>query len=283
MKTLGISYSGEHDTSCALVVDGKLVFAVSEERLTRIKHDASFPIKSIETALRFAKLKSSDIDYVVIAWSPPLRQLRFDIGLTLRSSPSPKSLLYTLYSRSRHLWIKGGFKRYEQYFGKSKFLFCPHHLSHAISAYAYSPFNEATAVVIDGRGAYEATSIWHAKDGKIEPVEIINFPNSLGLFYAMFTKYLGFRPLSDEWKVMGLAPYGKDGIDLKDFIQNENVPYEVNWKQLLRKGMSDVSGIEEIFGPGRKEWEEINEKQKNIAFAVQRETEKAKLPSWRAR
>lgn len=277
MKIIGISYSGDHDSSCALVIDGELKFAISEERLTRKKHDSSFPINSIKEALKFSNLKPEDIDYVCISWSNPLKQFIFDLKLLFKNKFSFKGLLYTSYSNLYKLWIKGGFKRYENYFGKSNFLFCDHHLAHAISAYSYSPFNEATVVVIDGRGAYEATSIWYAKDGKIEPVEIIKFPNSIGLFYAKFTKYLGFKPLSDEWKVMGLAPYGKDGISLKEFIENESIPYRINWKRLLRSGLNDVSGIEEIFGRKREEDEEINEKHKDIAFACQRETERAIL------
>ncbi len=277
MKILGISYSGEHDTACALSIDRELVFAISEERLTRKKHDSSFPVNAIREILRLANLKPEDIDYVCIAWSTPLKQLFFDLKLTLKANPSPKSFLYTSYSRFRHLWIKGGFKRYEQYFGKSKFIFCDHHLAHAISAYTYSSFKEATILVADGRGAFESTSIWYAKDGEIEPVEIINFPNSLGLFYAKFTKYLGFKPLSDEWKVMGLAPYGKEGISLKDFISNESVPCKVYWKKFFGRGLADVSGIEKVFGPERNENENLNEKHKNIAYAVQKETERAML------
>lgn len=277
MKILGISYSGDHDTACALSIDGELIFAISEERLTRKKHDSSFPINAIRETLKFANIKPEDIDYVCIAWSHPLKQLFFDLNLTFKNNPSPKAFLYTLYSRLHHLWIKGGFKRYEQYFGKSKFVFCDHHLAHAISAYTYSPFKEATILVVDGRGAFEATSIWYARDGKLEPLETIKFPNSLGLFYAKFTKYLGFKPLSDEWKVMGLAPYGKEGVSLKEFISNDDVPYKVNWKKILGQGMADVSGIEKVFGPERKENEEINERHKDIAFAVQKETEKAML------
>lgn len=277
MKILGISYSGDHDTACALSIDGKLIFAIQEERLTRKKHDSSFPVNSIKETLKFSKLKPEEIDYVVIAWSNPLKELFFDLKLNFKNKLSPKSILYTLYSRIHHLWIKGGFKRYEQFFGKSKFLFCDHHLAHAISAYICSPFKEATILVVDGRGAFEATSIWYANDGKIEPVEIINFPNSLGLFYAKFTKYLGFKPLSDEWKVMGLAPYGKEGISLKEFISNDEIPYKVHWKKFFGEGLSDVSGIEKIFGKKRNEDEEINDKHKDIAFAVQRETEKAML------
>ena len=276
MKILGISYSGNHDTSCALVIDEQLKFAISEERLTRRKQDGSFPINSVRAALAYGGLTPDDIDYVVIAWSHPLRQLWFDTKQTITTDFSLKSLGYTLKSRLSHLWIRGGFRRYEQYFGKSKFIFCDHHLAHALSSYAYSGFKEATVVVVDGRGAFEATSIWKASNGSIEPVEIFNWPNSLGLFYAKFTKYLGFTPLSDEWKVMGLAPYGNDGVDLSGFISADH-PYNINWQQLLGAGMSDVSGISSILGQPASNGNYLDDKFKDIAYAVQRDTEKAMI------
>ena len=148
MNNLGISFSGDHDTSCAIVVDSKLVFAISEERLTRVKNDGSFPINSIQACLNYAGLKSDEIDNVVIAWSHPMKQLINDLKLTIKNKLSFKSILYTLYGRANHCWIRGGFGRYEQYFGKANFIFCPHHLAHAISAFSYCDFNEATITVI---------------------------------------------------------------------------------------------------------------------------------------
>jgi len=272
LKTLGISYSGQHDTACALVIDGELIYSISEERLSRIKQDSSFPIKSIGSALDFANLKPEDIDYVVIGWSPPQTQFWFDLKLNFKTSYHPKSFIYTLFPQLHRVWIKGGFRRYEQIFGKSKFLFCPHHLAHALSAFCFSGFDESTILIADGRGAFEATSIWYAKDNEIIPVEITNFPNSLGLFYAKFTQYLGFKPLSDEWKVMGLAPYGDDGIDLSSFI-TQNEKYKLNWKILFGSGLVDVKGIENVLGEARNTNDTINSKHKDIAFAVQRETE----------
>ncbi len=276
MNIIGISYSGSHDAGVSFVQDGKLLFAISEERLTRKCHDTAFPINSIKEGFKFLNLSPENIDYVVISWSPPYRYLWKDNKI-IGNNFSLRLLSSYLYAKLYNIWIKGGFRKYEQYFGKSRFLFCDHHLAHAISAYAYSLLNEATVVVIDGQGAFEATSIWYAKDGKIEPVEIINFPNSLGLFYAKFTKYLGFKPLSDEWKVMGLAAYGKDGVDLKDFIDLSVNLYYINWKRIFGEALVDVSGIEAILGMRRQEEEEIQEKHKDIAFAVQRETEKAML------
>jgi carbamoyltransferase len=276
MINLGISYTGIHDSSCCIIIDGRLVFAISEERLTRKKHDSSFPVYAIKSALDYCNIKPNEIDNVVLDWSHPLRQFLFDVKLNFKTNQGFKSLMYTMYSRLHSVWIKGGLKRYKQHFGDSNFIFCPHHLSHALSAYAYSDMDEATVLVIDGRGAYESTSIWYADKGQIKPVEIIEFPNSLGFFYAKFTKYLGFQPMSDEWKVMGLAPYGKDGVDLSKFIDTKNF-YEVHWKNLFGKGLTDISGIESYLGKLENGNPYGNQECKDIAFAVQRETEKAFL------
>lgn len=276
MNVLGISYSGDHDTACALVQDGKLLFAVSEERYSRKTHDSAFPSQAIRHTLQFAKLRPSDIDAVCIGWSNPWVQFAFDMKLNIRRGY--KGLFRKVLKSGHHVWLKGGFKRYEQEFGKGKFIFCDHHLAHAISSYAYSGFSEATVVVVDGKGAFEATSVWHARDGKIKLIEVIRFPNSLGLLYAKFTKYLGFKPLSDEWKVMGLAAYGKDGIRMNDFIDLSANPYKVNDNTLLGNGMSDVSKMESILGRRREEdAEPIDDLYKDIAFAVQKNTEQAVL------
>ena len=128
------------------------------------------------------------------------------------------------------MWHQGGgAKRFSQGFpgGNPRFRFVDHHLAHALSAYSYSGFDEAAVVIIDGRGAWEATSIWHGRGGQLEHVLTINWPDSLGFFYAVFTEYLGFVPFSDEWKVMGLAPYGQPGVDLRFFIDAEADPYRV--------------------------------------------------------
>ena len=111
----------------------------------------------------------------------------------------------------------GGAKRFTQQFGavKARMRFVDHHLAHALSAYAYSGFDDAAVVVMDGRGAWEATSIWRGRNGGLEHVLTIPFPDSVGFFYSEFTEFLGFHRNSDEWKVMGLAPYGEPGVDLR--------------------------------------------------------------------
>jgi len=174
---------------------------------------------------------------------------------------------------------RGGERRFIQQFGPTKALtiFVDHHRAHAISAYAYSGFDEASVLVVDGRGAWEATSIWHGRNGNLEHVLTIPWPNSLGLFYAAFTEYLGFQPYSDEWKVMGLAPYGQSGVDLTDFITLDHGTYNVDGPLLIGRGAGRVAAIAKVLGPSRSPESEIEDRYKDIAFAVQAVCEEAML------
>jgi carbamoyltransferase len=148
-----------------------------------------------------------------------------------------------------------------------------HHYAHALSAYPVSGFDEATVVVIDGRGAWEATSIWHGKRAELRLIEMVRWPNSLGLFYAQFTGWLGFERFQDEWKVMGLAPYGGPGIDLGGFITVSDGHYSVNSRLLL----DDLSRIEKALGPARKADEPLSDRHRDVAWAVQDACERAEL------
>jgi len=180
-----------------------------------------------------------------------------------------------LLNSTRHfasMWHQeSGAKRFAQLFGgsKAKTRFVDHHLAHAISAYAYSGFAEAAVVVMDGRGAWEATSIWHGTNGRLQHVQTIEFPDSLGLFYSEFTEYLGFQRNSDEWKVMGLAPYGEPGVKLDAFIDLKRAPYRVNAKQLFVNGNGSFSNMVQLLGPARVPESAIEARHKNIAYAVQ--------------
>jgi len=132
-------------------------------------------------------------------------------------------------------------------------------------------------VVMDGRGAWEATSVWRGKAGRLEQILTIPFPDSIGLFYSGFTEYLGFQPNSDEWKVMGLAPYGEPSVKLDAFIAPEAAPYRVNAKLLFGDGDGSFSAITSLLGPARAPESEIDDRHKNIAYAVQDACELAML------
>src|SRR5579859_3664856 len=270
MLTLGINYSQMHDSSACIVRDGDLLFAIAEERLSRLKHDARFPQLAIRACLEFGKARPEDLDEVCFGWQPPGPLYRHDLKCYATGkmpATYTNALNSTLYFLS--MWHQGGgAKRFAQIFGetKARMRFVEHHLAHALSAYSYSRFDDAAVVVMDGRGAWEATSIWHGRDGRIEHVLTIPFPDSVGYFYSEFTEYLGFQRNSDEWKVMGLAPYGKPGVDLRTFIEPEAAPYKVHARKLVANGAAPFAEMVRLFGPRRIPESEIEERHKDVAY-----------------
>ena len=281
MITLGINYSQMHDSSACLVREGDLLFAVAEERISRVKHDARFPQNAIRACLDFARVDAQQLDEVCFGWQAPGAGFRHDLKC-YASGKMPATYLNGLNSTLHFLsmWHQhGGAKHFAQIFGdtKARVRFVGHHLAHAISAYAYSGFDDAAVVVMDGRGAWEATSIWRGKDGKLDHVLTIPFPDSIGYFYSEFTEYLGFQRNSDEWKVMGLAPYGKPGLDLRAFIEPEAGPYKVHAKKLVSNGVAPFAEMVRRFGPRREPESEIDDRHKDVAYAVQDSCELAMM------
>jgi carbamoyltransferase len=273
MITLGLNYSQMHDSSACLIRDGELLFAVAEERLSRLKHDARFPALAIQACLDFAKIKPDQVDEVCVGWQTPGATYRHDLKLYL-SGAWPISYLNALNSTRHFVSMRhqqGGANPFARQFAPSKarFRFVDHHLAHALSAYSYSGFDDSAIVVMDGRGAWEATSIWHGSKGRVNHVVTINWPDSLGLFYATFTGFLGFVPNSDEWKVMGLAPYGKPSVDLNMFLDLRSSPYKANAELLHGTGSNPYAGWPVALGSPREPESDISDLHKNIAYAVQ--------------
>ena len=280
MITLGFNYSQMHDSSACIGRDGELLYAVAEERISRIKHDAGFPHNAIRACLDFAKVRADQLDAVCVGWPAPHHMLfndlkNFGTGQFPINYPNVLNVM-RMYASMAHQ--NGGFNPFTYHFGptRAQMRFVDHHLAHAISAYSYSGFDNAAVVVMDGRGAWEASSIWYGQDGHLDHVLTIPWPNSLGLFYAQFTQYLGFVPNSDEWKVMGLAPYGSPGVKLDEFISLHHESYRVN-APLLFERKNGTSAIAKRLGPERTPESEIDDGFKNIAFAVQDACEVAML------
>ncbi len=279
MITLGINYSQMHDSSACIVRDGELLFAVAEERLSRVKHDARFPELAIQACLDFAKVSADDVNEVCFGWQRAGALYRHDLKL-YATGRWPLNYINLLNS-SRYflsLWHQeSGATPFRRTFGqtKARMRFVDHHFAHALSAYAYSGFDDSAVVVMDGRGAWEGTSIWHGRAGRLDHVLTINYPDSIGLFYSEFTAYLGFVRNSDEWKVMGLAPYGQPGIDLSKFIDVGAAPPRVHYRQLVTG--SPFENIIPLLGPPRVSESEITDHHKNIAFAVQDACEHAMM------
>ncbi|MEO5360370.1 MAG: carbamoyltransferase [Nitrospirota bacterium] len=216
MNILGIS-AYYHDSAAALLVDGKIAAAAHEERFTRKKHDSSFPVNAVEFCLGSSGLTLSRLDCVIF-YDKPI--LKFERLLETYYAYAPKG--FKSFLSAIPVWIKeklflrkliGDELAQIEAFDKDKLklLFSEHHLSHAASAFFPSPFDEAAILTVDGVGEWATASISHGKGSGIMMLKEMRFPHSLGLLYSAFTYYLGFKVNSGEYKLMGLAPYGRHG------------------------------------------------------------------------
>ena len=207
MYILGIS-AFYHDSSACLMKDGKVVFAAQEERFSRIKHDNNFPLKSIERALASEQITIDDIEIVSYYEKPFLKLERL---IDTYKSHAPKGFLSfkkaIKATLGKKIWVEDIIRKQTKF--KGEIIFCEHHESHAASAFFPSPFKEATILTIDGVGEKTTVSLAIGRNNKIEILEEQFFPHSLGLFYSAMTYYCGFKVNSGEYKLMGLAPYGK--------------------------------------------------------------------------
>ena len=215
MNILGLSCF-YHDAAAVLLQDGDLVAAVEEERFSRVKHDHGFPQHAIDYCLCEGNISANDLDYVVF-YEKPLLKFERILSSTLGSYPMSwgvfRESMITWFNDK--LWIKGLIlSRLD--IEAEKLLFIEHHLSHAASTFFSSPYEEAAILTIDGVGEWtttttgKATADWDGRgQNTIELLNEIQYPHSLGLLYSAFTAFLGFRVNNGEYKVMGMAPYGK--------------------------------------------------------------------------
>jgi carbamoyltransferase len=214
MTILGIS-AFYHDSAAALIVDGKIIAAAQEERFTRKKQDASFPVNAVRFCLEFADLKLEDVDAIAF-YDKPL--LKFERLLETYYAFAPSGFIS--FHKAVPVWlreklfhkreIRNGLKEISDSKEAKKIpiRFPDHHLSHAASAFYPSPFEEAAILTIDGVGEWSTASIGKGSGKDIEMFATMNFPHSVGLLYSAFTYYLGFEVNKGEYKLMGLAPYG---------------------------------------------------------------------------
>jgi len=208
MNILGLSFY-YHDSSAALVQDGRLVAAGEEERFSRLKHDSGFPALAIQFVLKRAGITIHDVDYAVFYEKP---FVKFERMLLSAMSTFPRSGAVFRESMQRwisdKLWIKSLLLR-ELDIPASKLLFAEHHVSHAASSFFTSPFREAAILTMDGAGEWSTGTMGVGRDTKIEILKELRFPHSLGLLYSAFTAYCGFEVNEGEYKLMGMHPYGK--------------------------------------------------------------------------
>ena len=208
MYNLGISCY-YHDSAAALLKDGHVVAAVEEERFSRKKFDDDYPKMAIEWCLKEAKITPSQIDSVAFYDKPVLK---FERLLDNYIAVAPRGLFSFLDTipkwLHKRLWIKSEIKKSLKGF-KGEIIFPDHHLSHAAHTFYTSAFEESAVLTIDGVGEWSTTSFGYAKDNSIKLTNDIRWPHSLGLFYSAFTYFLGFQVNEGEYKLMGLASYGK--------------------------------------------------------------------------
>ncbi len=285
---LGIS-AFYHDSAAALVVDGRIVAAAQEERFTRNKHDAAFPLAAIDYCLQEAGLEPEDLDYVGF-YDKPLT--KFERLLETYLAYVPRG--YRSFRRALPLWLKqklhlphemrrGLRDRY-----RGRFVFTDHHESHAASAFFPSPFDEAAILTIDGVGEWSTTCIGAGRGNRIELSHELRFPHSLGLLYSAFTYYAGYRVNSGEYKLMGLAPYGepvyRDAIlnhvmDLKpDGSFRLDMSY-FNYCQGLTMTSDRLHRL--LGGPPRQPESDISQRDMDLAASIQAVTEEVVLRSAR--
>ena len=275
---LGIS-AFYHDSAACLVKDGEIIAAAQEERFTRKKHDASFPLRAVEYCLKEAGIGINDVSYVAFYEKP---FLKFERLLLTYLAYAPQGL--PSFLKAMPVWLKEkifikDYIKNELKFDK-QIIFPEHHESHAASAFFPSPFKEAAIITLDGVGEWTTTSFGIGRDNKIELKSEIKFPHSLGLLYSAFTYYTGFRVNSGEYKLMGLAPYGepkyvelikKELIDIKP-----DGSFHLNLKYFnYPVGLTMTNDrFHRLFGePPRKPEAAITQKHMDIARSIQDVTE----------
>ena len=282
MIILGIS-AFYHDSSAAIIIDGKIVAAAQEERFSRIRHDLSFPFQAINFCLNFAQTKVKDLDFVVFYEKP---FLKFERLLETYIGFAPKG--FRSFKVSMPSWVKDKLfqkriikKNLETIslskFDESKILFTEHHISHAASAFYPSPYKRSAILIMDAVGEWATTSISIGENNKIQMLSEINFPHSIGLLYSAFTYFLGFKVNSAEYKVMGLAPYGRPVFKkkiLKNLIEIfDDGSFKINQKYFnYSTGFTMTNNnFNKLFKMDRRnEDHSLNQKHMDLAASIQK-------------
>lgn len=273
---LGIS-AFYHDSAATVVRDGKIEAAAQEERFTRKKHDESFPSNAISYCLENSNISEAQIDYVAFYEKP---FLKFDRLIETYLAYVPYG--FRSFCRAIPQWLRTKLHHprfIRKALGKdfnSPVLFIEHHMSHAASAFFPSPFEKAAIVTIDGVGEWDTTSIAYGEGNRIEMLKSLKFPHSIGLLYSAFTYFLGFRVNSGEYKLMGLAPYGRPEyvslIEEKLLDEKSDGSFALNMDYFTYPHTLEMVGseFEKLFGFQRRRPEEtIRQEHMNLAASIQ--------------
>ncbi len=286
MYILGIS-AFYHDSAACLIKDGEIIAAAQEERFSRRKHDSNFPTNAIKYCLIEANIASSKINNVVFYEKP---FMKFERLLETYLAFAPKG--FTSFSKAMPLWIKDKLfqkskliKELEHVLGSNvnwseRLLFSEHHLSHAASAYYPSPFESAAILTLDGVGEWTTTSLALGKGNELKILKEIKFPHSIGLLYSAFTYYTGFKVNSGEYKVMGLAPYGKPKYaklikeNLITTCNDGSFQIDMSYFDFATGLTMTNKKFDRLFGgPARASETKLTQREMDLAASVQKVTE----------
>jgi carbamoyltransferase len=281
---LGIS-AFYHDSAACVVVDGEIVAAAQEERFTRKKHDPSFPALAVRYCLQQASRSVGDVDYVVF-YEKPLRKFERLVETYLAFAP----IGFRSFAMAMPVWLKEKMRLpsiIREGLGeamKAPIVFTDHHESHAASAFFPSPFDEAAILTLDGVGEWSTTTLGVGRRNRITLTRQLQFPHSLGLLYSAFTYYCGFKVNSGEYKLMGLAPYGKPIY--KETISRHLIDLKADgsfWLDMQYfnycQGLTMTNGkFDRLFGgPARSPESAIEQRHMDLAASIQAVTEDAML------
>ena len=287
---LGIS-AFYHDSAAAILIDGKIVAAAQEERFTRKKHDSSYPFNAINFVLKYSNLKLSKVDQIIFFEKP---FLKFERLLETYLAFAPRG--FKSFSKAIPIWLReklfqkklllDELKRHDLKFkDDKKIFFSEHHLSHAASAFYPSPFEEAIILTADGVGEWATTTVAIGKKNSLEIKKEIHFPHSIGLLYSAFTYYIGFKVNSGEYKLMGLAPYGKPkyyNLIIKNLINiKKDGSFRLNLEYFnYATGLTMTNDLfDKLFGFKRRnpEKEKLTQFHMDIAASIQKVIEEIML------
>jgi carbamoyltransferase len=293
MIILGIN-AYHADSSAAIFVNGQLVAAIEEERFRRVKHWAGFPEMAIRFCLKEAGIGFENVDYFAIGRDPKAKLFKKLLYLAKNPSGSMDAVKNRIQNSRKVGSLENelaGISGLPESHFKSKIKQVEHHRSHIASAFFASPFEEAACISIDGSGDFTTTMLAVGKGTEITVLESIDFPHSLGIFYTAFTQLLGFPHYGDEYKVMGMAPYGEPKYldKLKDVIYlTDDGLFQLNLKYFRKATKGVISyGIDHVpvvqplfnnamvalFGEARKKGEPLTQYHKDLAASVQKMTE----------
>lgn len=279
---LGLNF-GTHDAAAAIVCDGVAVAAAEEERFTRVKQTKNFPEHAIAYCMEQAGVSAGDLDGVAFFVDPRL-QLLLPVANLRHSFPSSLGSLRS--DAARYTDRRLALSRVKRHFAQlpsAHVVPVRHHQAHAASAYLASAFDEATVVTLDGRGEYETACVFQARGGSLARRHAVLYPHSIGYLYSMITRFLGFRPQRDEYKVMGLAAHGSARLqrEIRQLASFDdatgrlrlNLRYFDHHRRPSERRDLFSNRLIALLGEPRAPGADLDDRHRDIAFGLQKATE----------